>query len=394
MNLLLNTESLNPPLTGIGNYTLNLLQELVALGHIEHIECFSGQHFSSASETLARCQADTEKRPNQDAAPALIQRSRLRALLRRIPFAYRARAMLHDYQLRRSEQQRSNFVYHEPNFILKAHKGPCVATIHDLSFIHYPQHHPVERVSWMTSQLPKTLERADFLITPSEMIRQELIDTMGVPADKVRCTYLGAAECFRPHRPDETRAVLQQHGLEHGRYVLFVASLEPRKGVDILLDAWASLPEELRHTYPLVLAGAPGWKNQELQTRIRNLQATHGLRHLNYVPSEDLPALYAGAAAFVYPSIYEGFGLPVLEAMQCGVPVICTEGTTMDEFSAGSTLLCERGNSEHLREQLKLLLEDRTLHERIANAGLERSKTFSWRRCAEETLEIYKLIER
>lgn len=310
MNLLLNTESLNPPLTGIGNYTLNLLQELVALGHIEHIECFSGQHFSSASETLARCQADTEKRPNQDAAPALIQRSRLRALLRRIPFAYRARAMLHDYQLRRSEQQRSNFVYHEPNFILKAHKGPCVATIHDLSFIHYPQHHPVERVSWMTSQLPKTLERADFLITPSEMIRQELIDTMGVPADKVRCTYLGAAECFRPHRPDETRAVLQQHGLEHGRYVLFVASLEPRKGVDILLDAWASLPEELRHTYPLVLAGAPGWKNQELQTHIRNLQATHGLRHLNYVPGEDLPALYAGAAAFVYPSIYEGFGYP------------------------------------------------------------------------------------
>lgn len=392
MNLLLNTESLTPPLTGIGNYTLNLLEQLSALEQINSIECFSGQHFSSASETLARCLAANKAQPGQDNTPTLMQRSRLRALLRRIPFAYRARALFHDYRLQRREQVRRNCVYHEPNFILKAHEGPCVATIHDLSFLHHPQHHPIERVTWMTGQLPKTLARADMLITPSEMIRQELIGDMGVPADKVRSIYLGAAECFRPHTIEETRALLHRHDLQHGQYVLFVASLEPRKGIDTLLDAWSSLPEVLRRSYPLVLAGAPGWKNQDLQARIQNLQASHGLRHLNFVPGEELPALYAGAGAFVYPSIYEGFGLPVLEAMQCGVPVICTAGTTMDEFSAGSTLLCERSNSEHLREQLQRLLEDDELRTRIARAGLERAQAFSWQRCAVQTLDVYRQL--
>lgn len=393
MNLLLNTESLTPPLTGIGNYTFNLLEQLSILKQIDNIECFSGQHFSSASETLARCQMASATPTEQENTSAIMQRSRLRALIRRIPFAYRARALLHNYHLRRREQHRHSFVYHEPNFILKEHDGPSVATIHDLSFIHYPEHHPIERVSWMTSQLPATLKRADFLITPSELIRQELIGDLGVSPEKVRSIYLGAADCFRPYTPEETRTLLQRHNLQHGQYVLFVASLEPRKGVDILLDAWSSLPEALRRAYPLVLAGAPGWKNQELQARIRGLQASHGLRHLNYVPSEDLPALYAGAGAFVYPSIYEGFGLPVLEAMQCGIPVICTAGTTMDEFSAGSTLLCERGNSEHLRDQLQILLEDDDLRTRIAKAGRERAQTFSWRRCAEQTLQVYELIK-
>lgn len=390
MNLLLNTESLTPPLTGIGNYTLNLLKQLSASGQIDRLECFSGQHFSSASETLARCLAPDGRQAGQAEVSIILQRSRLRALIRRIPFAYRARAALHNYQLRRREQQRRGFIYHEPNFILKHHAGPSIATIHDLSFLHYPQYHPAERVSWMTSQLPATLERADFLITPSETIRQELIGNLGVAADKVLSIYLGAAECFRPHTEEETAITLQQYGLQHGRYVLFVASLEPRKGVDLLLDAWASLPEPLRRAYPLVLAGAPGWKNQALQARIDCLHASHGLRHLSYVPGAELPALYAGAAAFVYPSIYEGFGLPVLEAMQCGVPVICTAGTSMDEFSAGSVLLCERGSGEHLRLQLQCLLEDDTLRTRIARAGLERAGSFSWQRCAAETLAVYR----
>lgn len=389
MKLLIGTESLIPPITGIGNYTLNLLQQFSLSEDISHIECFSGNSFFSAEEALARVHAQSEKDTDQKRLPVAARKGDLRSLIRRLPFAYRVRAAIQNIQLNARRRRQQSYIYHEPNFILKAHDGPCVATIHDLSFMHYPQFHPAERVSWMTSQLPKTLKRADFLITPSELVRQELMGEMGVPAHKVRRIYLGAASDYRPRTADETEALMSSLRLKHGKYVLFVASLEPRKGINHLLDAWTSLPKDLREEYPLVLAGAPGWKNETLQDRIGNLKASHGLRHLNYVSQCDLPKLYAGAAVFVYPSIYEGFGLPVLEAMQCGVAVVCTKGTTMDEFSAGAPLLCNPNEAEHLREQLKVLLEDNDLRRSVVNACIKRANDFSWRRCADETIEVY-----
>lgn len=389
MNLLLNIESLHPPLTGIGNYTLNLLDQFTQLPGIDSIECFSGQDFCSAEAALARCQAHDQKQAEHPTQPTA---SRLRRLLRKVPLAYRARAWLHDLQLKRHAERRKHFLYHEPNFILKAHDGPCIATIHDLSFIHYPQYHPAERVTWIGGQLPKTLARADFLITPSEIIRQELIKDHGVAENRVRSIHLGAAECFQPLSQIETQAVMQRHGLTHGGYLLFVASLEPRKGIDVLLEAWCSLPESLRRRWPLVLAGAPGWKNQALQERIEQLQHSHGLRHLHFVPNSELPALYAGAALFIYPSLYEGFGLPVLEAMRCGVPVISTLDTSMAEFAGDSVLLTERGNTEQLAQQLQRLLEDPAARQALADSGLARAQAFSWERCARETLAVYQEV--
>lgn len=389
MNILLNTESLHPPLTGIGNYTLNLLEQLRQLDGIEHIECFSGAQFFSAEEALARCQNDSQK---QDQHPEPQLPSRLRGWLRRIPLAYRARAWLRDVQLSRHSARRQRFLYHEPNFILKAHEGPCVATIHDLSFIHYPQYHPAERVAWIGGQLPKTLARADFLITPSELIRQELIQQHQVPPERVRSIYLGASECFHPQSSEQTHSVMQRYGLTHGAYLLFVASLEPRKGIDVLLDAWCQLPEAMQRQWPLVLAGAPGWQNHGLQQRIQALQQSHGLHHLHFVPSSDLPALYAGATLFIYPSFYEGFGLPVLEAMRCGVPVISTADTSMAEFAGQSLLQVPRGQVDELAHAIQSLLEDDDKRHDLARQGLECAQQFSWQRCARETFTVYQEV--
>lgn len=388
MKLLLNIESLIPPLTGIGNYTFNLIEQLRE-SEIEDIDCFIGSRHYTAEQAIANCISSSA----QYAPGTPTSSSQLRTLLRSWTFAYRAREILRSTQLKMSAGRFRKHVYHEPNFILKAYAGKSVATIHDLSFIHYPQFHPQKRVEWLCAQLPKTLERADFLITDSDIIRDELISDFGVGADRVRTVYLGAAETYKPQTEDQTRATLKHYGLQHGRYVLFVGTLEPRKGVDTLIDAWCRLPQDLRKEFPLVLAGAPGWHNLELNERIKSLEASHGLRQLSFVPGQDLPTLYAGAAVFAYPSLYEGFGLPLLEAMQCGVASICTADTSMSEFAEDSVRLIERGNDEQLAAQLSELLSDEPLRDAVAAAGLLQAQEFSWQRCAKETLDIYRLVD-
>ena len=393
MKLLLNIESLTPPLTGIGNYTFNLIENLLQ-EDIERIDCFMGSRFSPAQQALEDCiRASGHYVRPQSGVQTTSLSAQLHSLLRNWTLAYRAREILRDIQLQlRSVSVRSH-IYHEPNFMLKAHKGTSVATIHDLSFIHYPQFHPRKRVEWLSSQLPKTLARADFLVTDSDIIRDELISDFGVAADRVRTVYLGASQDYVPQSAEQTRTVLQRHGLQHGRYVLFVGTLEPRKGVDTLLDAWSTLPRAMREEYPLVLAGAPGWQNQALEERIKTLQASHGLRQLSFVPGNELPALYAGSAVFTYPSLYEGFGLPVLEAMQCGVPVICTADTSMAEFAQEGVRLIERSNAEQLHAHLQDLLGNTAARQQLAETGLQRASLFSWKRCARETLDIYRLVD-
>ncbi|SHM56738.1 alpha-1,3-rhamnosyl/mannosyltransferase [Pseudomonas asturiensis] len=388
MRLLLNIESLIPPLTGIGNYTFNLIEQLQA-EDIEKIDCFIGARHYSAERALTDCIHASSVYAQRSGSTAF---SLLHDLLRRSTLAYRTRELVRNTQLRVGAHRFRQHVYHEPNFMLKAYAGKSVATIHDLSFIYYPQLHPPKRVEWLSAQLPRTLERADFLITDSDIIRDELISDFGVGADRVKTVYLGAAEVYRPHTGEQTRSTLERYKLTQGRYVLFVGTIEPRKGVGTLLEAWSRLPLAVQQDFPLVLAGANGWRNQPLNDRIKAMAASHGVRQLSFVPRHDLPALYAGAAVFAYPSLYEGFGLPVLEAMQSGVASICTAGTSMAEFTQGCAVLVERGNHEQLAAHLNDLLGNETLRNAVAQAGLARAQAFSWQRCARETLDIYRAV--
>lgn len=390
MKLLLSTESLVPPLAGIGNYTLNLLRALQGLAAIERIDCFTGSTLATAAEVLAALHDGSAGAGGQARRNAV--GARLRKLVRGLPLAYRAHAALRNARFRLATHARQDLVYHEPNFILKNHDGPCVVTIHDLSFVHFPHLHPPQRVAWQTRELPRTLRRADFVITDSELVRHELIEQFGVPAGRVRAIYLGADERFFPRTAEQTQAVLTRHGLRHGRYVAFVGTIEPRKGVDWLLAAWMQLPVSLRRSCPLVIAGASGWRNDALMKQIQTLQASGEMRYLRFVSAVDLPFLYAGAAAFVYPSLYEGFGLPVLEAMASGTPTICTAGTSMAEFAGEAVMLCEANDVAGLAATLHELLEHGQLRHRLSLQGLERARLFSWSRCARETLEVYSRV--
>ncbi|MDH0156404.1 glycosyltransferase family 4 protein [Stutzerimonas stutzeri] len=389
MKLLLNTESMRPPLTGIGNYTYHLIRELNGLGLLDEFTCFDGQRFHDAETAIQRYDRAARDYHQNDTQSAS---HRFTPLVRRLPLAYRMRQAIRDLRLLRQRQAHSGFIYHEPNFILKKHAGPTIATIHDLSFSHYPEFHPKERVDWMTGGLQATLNRADMLLTVSELVRRELIYDYGVNPDRVRAIHLGVDECFHPRAPSDTQETLSRHGLLHGSYLLFVGTLEPRKGVDLLLDAWRALPSSMRDEFPLVLAGSPGWKNQKMMRAITELEATAGLRWLQYVPANDLPHIYAGAAVFAYPSLYEGFGLPVLEAMASGVPVVCTAGTSMAEFAGTAPLLFERGCLDALTDALRQLLESNDLRRLRSTLGVERAGELTWRRFAENTAQAYRTI--
>lgn len=381
------TESLRPPLTGIGNYTLNLLREFQALPAIDVVDCFDGDRFSPAAEVLKG--HDRPSQPVSAVGPGGGWKSKLRGSLRSLPLAYRLKAACSESRFRQGGRTRQDFVYHEPNFILKPHDGPSVTTVHDLSFVSHPQFHPAERVAWLNRQLPRTLERADFVITDSEIVRAQLIKTFSVAPDRVAAIYLGADSRFVPRTQEAAQSVLAKYNLVHGRYLAFVGTIEPRKGLSVLLDAWERLPAVLRRNWPLVIAGAPGWRNADLIARIQALQAKDEVRFLQFVSSDDLPFIYAGAATFIYPSFYEGFGLPVLEAMASGVPVICGAGTSMAEFTDGACRLFDVEDAGALALAISELIEDPALRSRMEHDGQSRASQFSWSRCAQETLQAY-----
>lgn len=390
MNLILNTESLRPPLTGIGNYTLNLMREYSETSSIESVRCFNGVKWLDFESQLSIANSFTqiEKEKNE----VLAMSDKLRKTIRSVPGAYELRSAFIDRRFSRAVNQFSSAVYHEPNFILKPCKVPAVTTVHDLSFIHYPQYHPNERVHWLQKELPKTLDRADFIITDSDVVRDELIERFQVSEERIKTIYLGADKNYRPRSSEETAGVLADFDLVHRGYVLFVGTLEPRKGVETLLDAWCALPAFLQQAFPLVLVGPPGWHNSVLLNRIKKLELMGCVRHLSYVPANILPILYSGAAVFTYPSIYEGFGLPVLESMSSGVPVICRADTSMAEFSKGSCLLCDTGVAEELNVKIRWILENQDKQREYAEAGLAIARQYSWARCAEETASIYGLV--
>ncbi len=392
MKLLLNAEALRPPITGVGNYTFHLLEQYLKGVLVEEVHCFSGTHWLTGNAQLAITAALKNQTGDGRLPVADIVISKMRETIGMIPGAKALYSSVMGKRFERTANQIVDAVYHETNYVLKPYAGPCVTTVHDLSHVRYPQYHSPHVVQWLEDGLSRSLDRADSIITVSDLVRDELLEYFNLPEQKVHTVYEGVERCYRPRAEVETRSVLSSLYLSHKRYVLLVATLEPRKGIDVLLDAWCLLPESLRRHFPLVLTGSTGWRNKALVDRIASLVAEGTVHHLGYVAAEILPVLFSGAAVFSYPSVYEGFGLPVLDAMSSGVPVICRAGTSMAEFSQGACMLCDSGEPEELALKLEMLLQDQEVRDEWARKGLLQAAQFSWERCAAETAAIYRLI--
>jgi glycosyltransferase involved in cell wall biosynthesis len=287
-------------------------------------------------------------------------------------------------------QKKGCDLYHEPGFLPFRFGGPTIITIHDLSPLRYPEAHPPQRVREFGERLPKAIAKASHIIVDAESVRTEVMQTFGVIADRIHAIHLGVAPHFRPRNAGETAAVRQRYQLEYGRYVLAVGTLEPRKNLMQAIDAYSLLPEVIRRTTPLVIAGMRGWLVKDLETRLRQLEARGEVRWLGFVPAEELPLLYSGASMLVYPSLYEGFGLPVLEAMASGIPVVTSNRSSLPEVAGDVGLLVDPEDTDGLSGCMLRLIEDKREAQQLGRLGIVRASQFTWMACAKKTIAIYQ----
>jgi len=374
--VVLGVEVIRPPLTGTGRYALELATHLSELDGIEDLRFFAGRKMvESPGDALS--------------APMLSLETRKRLAQSKIVLgAYRVLAPLHKRMVLRAY---AGYVFHGPNYYIPPFPGPAVATFHDLSIYKFPEHHPEPRVRYMQKEIPLALKRAAFLITDSEATRREVVEYFGLPVSSVVAVPLASGGAFKPRSEVETRSVLERFGLTHGRYLLYVGTIEPRKNLGVLLDAYAGLPAVLRERYPLVLAGYRGWKSEALLARIGQLRSRGMVHYLDYVEEENLPILFSGARAFAYPSLYEGFGLPVLEALGSGIPVVCSNATSLPEVAGDAALLVEGGDVDATRNALEKALADESWRSLAIKLGLAQASRFTWHETACKTLDVYNM---
>lgn len=378
MKVVLSVDPVKFPLTGIGRYTYELGKSLQAqLG--ERIKFLQGRQLR-----LDLPQASSAN-PMAKAPPwkQLLQGNRL------IVDAYR---QLNSRLKARALRGLEDHVFHGPNYYLPPFGGRSVVTIHDLSHYVWTQGHPPERVRYLQAEMKLSLTRASALITDTEYTRQEVARYFGWPLDKIHAVHLASGPEFAPRSPEQLEQPLATHGLVPGGYTLFTGTVEPRKNIGTLLDAYGRLPASLRSSCPLVVCGYRGWQSDALHRRLQQAQDQGWVKYLGFVPNETLPLLMAGARLFAYPAHYEGFGLPVLEAMASGVPVVCSNATTLPEVSGGAAAMHDPNDVDTLLGHLQRGLEDDTWRHQARELGLAQASRFSWERCARETMAVYQAV--
>lgn len=258
------------------------------------------------------------------------------------------------------------------------------ATVHDLTAFLMPELHPRSNLVAERS-FAQLARRADRLIAVSECTRQDAVRTLGIAPDKICTIHSGVAEAFFDPPAALVDEVRVRYGLQRP-FVLFVGTIEPRKNVDLLLDAYESLPASLREQYELVVAGPVGWAAESTVARLRTV------RYLGYIPERDLAPLTAAAEVFVYPSLYEGFGFPVAQAMAAGVAVITSNVSSLPEVAGNAALLVDPRSQSELRAALVRMLGSPDLRRALRLAGRERARDFRWEVCAAKSLEFFREV--
>ena len=212
-----------------------------------------------------------------------------------------------------------------------------------------------------------------------------------LPAERVIAIPLAASAAFRRVSSEQAQQACARYAIIPGKFILYVGVLEPRKNVPLLMEAYAQIAAEYPDV-PLIIAGKKGWMYEEIFQQVTQLGIAERTRFLGYVPEDDLIGLYNAARVFVYPSRYEGFGLPVLEAMQCGVPVITCDVSSMPEVAGDAALLVNPDDAPGLAQSMRRVLDDDALARDLSQRGQARATQFSWQRCARETLEVYRSL--
>ena len=292
------------------------------------------------------------------------------------------------YQKRGSKPQ----IYHATNYVADYFDAPIISTIHDLSFMRYPETLPHKRLTWLKDGLPKTVKKAKYIIAISNFTKKEIVKWMKVKEKRIKVIYPGVNESFYPNKGRTVFDCLNRYNLKFKQYILTVGTLEPRKNILTLLEAYERFYFRTSLNYPLVIVGMKGWKDEDINRGINRLTQKNMIISLGYVPEDELPNLYNGAALFVFPSIYEGFGFPPLEAMACGVPTIVSNRGSLSEVVGNGGFLLDPKDIDKLSNEIEEFLRKPGKREVYSKKGIERVKMFTWKSCAENTYELYQSV--
>ncbi|HEY4611658.1 MAG TPA: glycosyltransferase family 1 protein [Bacteroidota bacterium] len=285
-------------------------------------------------------------------------------------------------------------IFFSPAYALPLFSKPAatkfIVTIHDLIAYSYPESFTLKMRLWQRLFVQNAARQADRIIAASQATRSDLLRYSSVDPNNVIVVHHAVEESFRPIQDIGLREKVRNKYALPEQFILTVGTIEPRKNHALLAHAYSRLPESIRKRYPLVIAGSQGWYAEKILTEIRQYNLGESLKFVGFVEHEDLPVLYNLATLFVYPSLYEGFGYPPLEAMACGIPVITSNCSSLPEVVGDAAPLIDPHDLQQLARQMELVLTDETLWRELRQKGLQRAAYFNWRRNAEETMKVFE----
>jgi alpha-1,3-rhamnosyl/mannosyltransferase len=376
--------------TGIGHYTVELLRSLRAQQGPDQIDGFPTGSVRRVCRAFLRARSHLESgtpgprrggpapaRPHVPSTALELLRQASHCILGR---HFRGVCARHAYDL-----------YHEPNVIPLPTDCPTLTTLHDLSVLLHPEWHPADRVAYYEHHFRRSLGHCVHFLVVSDFCRREVIRLLNIPPERVTRTYNGIRPGLGPLSRADIEPVLRELGLPP-RYLLYLGTIEPRKNVLLLLRAYCALPNALRARWPLLLVGNWGWNAADVADYFRTEARHRGVMHLGYVKEKRLAAVYNGARALVYPSWYEGFGLPPLEMMACGGAVLASTAGALVETVGRKAHLIAPADLDGWREAMRRVLLEEEWWQSLRRGVQEVSRPFTWERCAADTLRVYQTL--
>jgi len=375
VKILLDAFPLNAPKSGVGYYTYHLLKALSNIYQNEdEFIYFYGRRFSKNI---------IERPATVDAAT----RKTLKALFRN---PYRITQPIKELIFKFGAKKINPDIYHDTNYVLLPYSGRQVVTVFDMSIKRFPETHPAGRVKFFNEYFDKRIPNADHILSISEFTKNELIEIMGISPDKITVTPLAQPESFYRPSISQIKKFKKSHQLPEN-YFLYLGNIEPRKNLISLIQAFKNF-SNTNHNVKLILAGSQTWLSEPVIQEIKNHNLEKSVLLPGYVNENDLPLWYASALAFVYPSKYEGFGLPVIEAMATGTPVITSNVSSLPEVAGNAAILIPPDDIDGWANSMSAIANSSEMREKLINSGLARAATFSWEKCARMTHEVYEKI--
>ncbi len=388
MRVLLNYLLASGRKTGIGHYVSQLLRCLQAAAPEDQFSPFPKPFLRWCWASCNRLRPALEKKNKVPLTPKssnLTIRGRFSRHLRQLGQQLIAN---HLKGMCRSEKYD---LYHEPNYIPLPCDLPTIATVHDLSILRHPEWHPADRVAHFEKNFAGALNQCEHFLAISDFGRREIMDMFNIPGEKITRTYMGVRPGLSELETDEISFGLKQLNLPP-QYLLYLGTIEPRKNLKMLMQVYCSLPSALRDQWPLLVVGSWGWNTGSIREYFHSHARHRGVIHLGYVPEEQLNLLYNGARALVYPSYYEGFGLPPIEMMACGGAVIAATAEAVQETVGRKAHLIPPSDFDGWRAALQRILTDPAWYRQLRQGTQEIACPFTWEQCAVDTLRAYHKV--